>query len=207
MPSLTTTLLIALAFTSQTVLADFHIGNCASSDLDGNSQEKDAKGIALPGSQLDCNYKAVPDGSDICTAQQEIRTLNDGGVCPGNNEDRSLNFCGITLTGSGCPASYQLGSSSISIEHAQRQLMTDRLTDPRDDCGDVALRRDDLAEDGYFYAGLIDTNNNNIAVGRCVYEVAQNGTQTCPMADSPDLQSQCATFIKCYTTMYGNTKC
>lgn len=81
------------------------------------------------------------------------------------------------------------------------------MVDARDDCGDVALRREALAEDGFFYAGLIDTAKNNAPVGRCVYEVAQNGTQKCSAAGAEGEDAECATFIKCYTTMYGTTEC
>lgn len=97
-----TTILALFALTGHT-LADFWIGNCASSGAN-----KDAKDIALPGSDLDCNYKAYPGAGDICNATQLIDTKNNGGVCPGNDDNRSLSFCGIELAGSGCPATFQI---------------------------------------------------------------------------------------------------
>lgn len=81
--------------------------------------------------------------------------------------------------------------------------------DTRDDCGDAALRDDKLPEDGFFYADLIDTAKNNIAVGRCVYEAAAGSEKekTCPGGGDDGEDSKCATFIRCYTGMYGSEKC
>lgn len=96
-----------LAFLAPSALADFWIGNCASSSNSPSPQD-----IALPGSDLDCNYKAYPGNSDICNSTQLIDTKNNGGVCPGNDDNRSLSFCGIELAGSGCPASFQISELS-----------------------------------------------------------------------------------------------
>ncbi|KXS96160.1 hypothetical protein AC578_2665 [Pseudocercospora eumusae] len=85
-------------------LADFWIGNCAST----STTPIDPKSIPLPGSDLDCNYKAYPGNGDICNATHLIDTKNNGGVCPGNDDNRSLSFCGIELVGSGCPESFQI---------------------------------------------------------------------------------------------------
>ena len=97
---------IACTRKSRGDVARMGIGNCASHDAaDGNE-------IALPGEELDCNYKAFPDGDDICEVTTFIDTRNNGGVCPGNDDDRSLNFCDIELTGSGCPSSYRISKST-----------------------------------------------------------------------------------------------
>lgn len=100
------------------VTADFYIGNCAAGHID-NTQ-----GIALPGATEDCNYVAVQQDSDICYATQQIQTPNDGGVCPGNRDERSLSFCGVSLTGSGCPDSFQMGMHGI----AQAETLAGMLT-------------------------------------------------------------------------------
>ncbi|CAK4033224.1 Hypothetical predicted protein [Lecanosticta acicola] len=179
--------LLCLTAIAGTALADFLIGNCASSGIEKGTSTRNE--IALPGAEVDCNYKSVPKDKDICDASlTEIRTHNNGGVCPGNDDNRSLSFCGIPLQGTGCPDSYQMNT--------------------RDDCGDAALKFNKLPEDGFFYADLIDTAKNNIAVGRCVYEAAAGAkkVETCP-ASGKDEEEKCATFIRCYTGMYGSQNC
>lgn len=105
---LPTRIIFVIAAASGPALADFRIGNCASSK--NLSDKPDANEISLPGSNVECDYRAYPDGSDICNATT-LNTQNDGGVCPGNNKDRSLSFCNIELFGSNCPASFQIGES------------------------------------------------------------------------------------------------
>lgn len=51
------------------------------------------------------------------------------------------------------------------------EITDGRYLDPRDDCGDKALKDSKFPEDGYFYGNLINTAKNSIQVGRCVYEV------------------------------------
>ncbi|KAI5366143.1 hypothetical protein Slin14017_G037830 [Septoria linicola] len=173
------TLLFAAA--AGTAVADFWIGNCASTSNAASSDE-----IALPGSQIDCNYKAVPDATQICNATAEINTQNNGGVCPGNDESRSLSFCNLELAGSGCPSSFRINT--------------------RDDCGDAALKNNTLPANGFFYGDLIDTAQNNIAVGRCVYEADPDGQEKCTGGEAGE-ETVCQTFIRCYTGMYGSQAC
>ncbi|KXT14302.1 hypothetical protein AC579_8415 [Pseudocercospora musae] len=161
-------------------LCDFWIGNCASS----STGPIDPKSIPLPGSDLDCNYKAYPGNGDICNATALIDTKNNGGVCPGNDDNRSLSFCGIELVGSGCPKSFQINL--------------------RDDCGDVALKNGRIPDDGFFYGDLIDTAKNNIAVGRCVYEQPATTEEKCATGAAKGEETSCKTFIRCYTGMYGS---
>ncbi|KAF2161544.1 hypothetical protein M409DRAFT_27942 [Zasmidium cellare ATCC 36951] len=168
--------LLTLTLTTRT-LADFTIGNCASYTPSNSS--------ALPCSSIKCDYVAVPATVNICNINSTIRTHNDGGVCPGNDGNRSLDFCLAESTGSGCPGSFQMNT--------------------RDDCGDVVLANDGaLPDDGYFYADLIDTSRNNIAVGRCVYETAPGGEVACSRGNTT---RNCETFVKCYTGMYGTKEC
>lgn len=106
--------IVLLAATASTAFADFWIGNCASSSIDKDTASTNE--IALPGSKVDCNYKTVPKDKDICDAGlTELNTLNNGGVCPGNDDDRSLSFCGIQLRGTGCPDSYQMSASHQTL--------------------------------------------------------------------------------------------
>lgn len=74
----------------------------------------------------------------------------------------------------------------VSNTDAIQMLVSDEYITPtpskshppvRDDCGDVFLANEGaVPEDGHFYANLIDTARNNIAVRRCVYEAAKGGT-------------------------------
>lgn len=142
--TMVSTRLIVLAI-SGSALADFWIGNCASYGAADKTE------IALPGEELDCNYKAFPDGEDICTATAVIDTSNNGGVCPGNDDNRSLSFCGIALTGSGCPDSFQISTCSHTTYHPigpsltnnrpPRRLRRRRIEGPEPSRRRILLRR------------------------------------------------------------------
>lgn len=193
--------ILLLTAISGSALADFFIGNCASADLDA---KPGVEGIALPGGEVDCDYVAVPENGKICDQDTTLSTTNDGGICPGNEAKRSLNFCSAALPGSGCPNTFQMGFSMLESQTRQ-WCNTDCSADSRDDCGDIALADKKLPSDGVFYSDLIDTARQNIAVGRCVYEQAKGGEIDCPGSD--DGQKKCATFIRCYTAQYGTTEC
>lgn len=59
-----------------------------------------------------------------------------------------------------------------------------------------------MPPDGFFYADLIDTARNNIAVGRCVYE-GMEGVD----CSRGNVTRTCEGFVRCYTGMYGTEEC
>lgn len=85
-------------------------------------------------------------------------------------------------------------------------MLTSVESDLRDDCGDAALKKGKIPDDGFFYGDLIDTAKNNIAVGRCVYESPKDGHKKCAPAEEGE-ETTCATFLRCYTGMYGTSVC
>ena len=68
------------------------------------------------------------------------------------------------------------------------------IMDSSDDCGGSFIA-DDNIPDGTFYADVIDTNNNNEAVGRCVWELRSG--KDCASTGS-FLSSQA---LHCYTSV------
>ena len=113
---------LLLAAISGSALADFFIGNCASSNLDANPG---VEGIALPGGEVDCDYVSVPENGEICKQNVTIPTTNNGGICPGDQKERSLNFCSAPLPGSNCPKTFQMGFSTFTLKMEELLWISD----------------------------------------------------------------------------------
>ncbi|OGM47918.1 hypothetical protein ABOM_002694 [Aspergillus bombycis] len=97
-----------------------------------------------PGSLGMCYYTIVGKGVNQCDATR-LNPSDGSGGCPGQN-GHMPNFCHMAIAGGGVPNGYELDRNG----------------------GDCPM--DNSRSDGTWYADVVDTNNGNAKVGRCVYE-------------------------------------
>ncbi|KAJ5807899.1 hypothetical protein N7474_009168 [Penicillium riverlandense] len=119
----------------------------------------------------------------------EVIMLQGQGIC------ESPGFSGNPSTPSTNPTDPWVNWCGLPINMDGQSLMLD----PTDDCG-ASVSGETTVPNGYFYANLMDLNNNNNIVGRCVFEQGGN-MQDCGW----DGSQEASTSIHCYTNALGET--
>jgi hypothetical protein len=170
------TLILTLAVAS-TGLADFYFGSISGQGISG--------GIYNPIQQTTCYYTRIPDGTSICDAGHFVPRDNTGG-CP-DQKGVSPDFCGMRFS-TDCFSAIQL---SKLIRGEGEVIRTNKSSGTDGDCGSTANHGYNTYR-GKFYANVIDTDNGNKVVGRCVYEMGHD--TNCASIGSYLAQS----FIHCY---------